>query len=235
MAAFARVTERVRLGPDVHLHELPQPGLPGEGRRHLRHRLRRPRRDGHRRRLVRARVAGLRLRLPAGPERLGHARRGRADHAAGLDHRAPRRWPASTTRSTAPSSGRCRCRRAGSRCGSPAAARRSRCGSPRSTRSTPTSTARWRASRASRSCCAGTARASAPTSTRSSARPTTTSRSAATRPRCEERMQDATGAPRAVRRRGPGRGIAAARSAGCRHAAPPSRSSRTCVRWRRRA
>ena len=52
---------------------------------------------------------------------------------------------------------RCRCRRAASRCGSPAAARRSRSRSPRSTRSTPTSTARWTASPASPSCCASTA------------------------------------------------------------------------------
>ena len=50
--------------PDVHVHGLPQPRLPREGRRDRRHRLGRPPRDGHRRRLVRARVARLRLRLP---------------------------------------------------------------------------------------------------------------------------------------------------------------------------
>ena len=64
MAALGAVDRPGPARPDVHLHELPQPGLPGEGRRHLRHRVRRARRDGHRRRLVRARVARLRLRLP---------------------------------------------------------------------------------------------------------------------------------------------------------------------------
>ncbi len=65
MAALGAVDRAGPARPDVHLHELPQPGLPREGRRHLRHRLRRAGRDGHRRRLVRARVARLRLRLPA--------------------------------------------------------------------------------------------------------------------------------------------------------------------------
>ena len=106
--------------------------------------LRRPGRDGHRRRLVRARVARLRLRLPQRRRAARHARRGRADHAPDLDRRARRRWTASTTRSTARSAARCRCRTAASRCGSPAAARRRRCGSRPSTRSTRTSTARPR-------------------------------------------------------------------------------------------
>ena len=35
--------------PDVHLHGLPQPGVPGQGGRHHRRHLRRPGRDGHRR------------------------------------------------------------------------------------------------------------------------------------------------------------------------------------------
>ena len=65
MAAFAAVDRAGPARADVHLHGLPQPGLPGQGRRHRRRHLRRPGRDGHRRRLVRARVAGLRLRLPA--------------------------------------------------------------------------------------------------------------------------------------------------------------------------
>ena len=79
--------------PDVHVHELPQPGLPREGRRDGRHHLGRPRRDGHRRRLVRARVARLRLRLPADPRAARTPARGRRDHAPGLDDRAgdPRR------------------------------------------------------------------------------------------------------------------------------------------------
>ena len=71
--------------PDVHLHGLPQPRLPRQGRRDVRRHLRRPGRDGHRRRLVRARVAGLRLRLPRRGRAARDARRGRADHAPGLD------------------------------------------------------------------------------------------------------------------------------------------------------
>ena len=50
-----------------------------------------------------------------------------------MDRLAPRRWPGSITRSTAPSGGRFRSRTAASRCGSPAAARRRRSGSPPST------------------------------------------------------------------------------------------------------
>ena len=124
MSAFAATTSRIRHRPDVHLHELPQPGLPGQGRGDRRHHLGRPHRDGHRRRLVRARVARLRIRVPRPPENGSDAARGRRDHEAGLDHRHrdPRR--ASTTRWTARSCGRCRCRRAASRSGSPEAARR---------------------------------------------------------------------------------------------------------------
>src|SRR4051812_21459406 len=50
--------------PDVPRDDLPQPGVSRQGRRHRRHHLRRPGPDGHRRRLVRARVAGLWLRPP---------------------------------------------------------------------------------------------------------------------------------------------------------------------------
>ena len=144
--------------------------------------LRRPGRDGHRRRLVRARVARLRLRLPGRRRAARPARRGRADHAelwttgkSTLDgkHYQDRRrdLPSAAAR-----------RKAASRCGSPAAARRRRSGSPRSTRSTRTSPATpRRLPPASRRSSRSTARRSAPTSTRSSARPTTTSSSA--RPR----------------------------------------------------
>ena len=117
--------------PDVHLHGLPQPGLPGEGRRHDRRDLRRPGRDGHRRRLVRARVARLRLRLPRAPA-TGSACSTRACRSCGSSGRPARpRSTASTTRSTARSAARCRSRTAASRCGSPAAASARRCGSPR--------------------------------------------------------------------------------------------------------
>ena len=73
---------------------------------------------------------------------------------------APRPWPASTTRSTAPSCPRCPCRWTGRRCGSPAAARRRPCGSRPSTPRTPTSRAPPTRSRTSRRSCAGTARTS---------------------------------------------------------------------------
>ena len=73
--------------PDVHLHELPQPGLPRQGRGDGRHHLRRPHRDGHRRRLVRARVAGLRLRLPPRRRAPRPPRRGRRDLPPALDDR----------------------------------------------------------------------------------------------------------------------------------------------------
>ena len=155
MAAFAATHQPGPARPDVHLHRLPQPGLPGQGRRHHRHHLRRPGRDGHRRRLVRARMAGLRLRFPARPGAAARAGRGRADHAAGLDDGLGNVARARSIRSTGRSSGRCRCSRAASRSGSPAAARRSPCASRRSTRSTPTSTAPRTASGTSREVLAG--------------------------------------------------------------------------------
>ena len=107
--------------PDVHLHGLSQPGLPRQSRRYVRHRLRRSGRDGHRRRLVRARVAGVRLRLPvrSGARCACSTRACRSCARPGP--RAGRRCTASTTTSTARSCSRGRCRRAASRCGSPAA------------------------------------------------------------------------------------------------------------------
>ena len=105
MAAFA-ASRAGAARSDVHVHELPQPGVPREGRRDRRHRLRRTRRDGHRRRLVRARVARLRLRLPARRPSAWAAARGRRDHAPGLDAREVRRSTASTTRWTGRSCGR---------------------------------------------------------------------------------------------------------------------------------
>ena len=151
MAAFAACHVPGPAGPDVHLHELPQPGLSGQGRGHRRRDLRRAGRDGHRRRLVRARVAGLRLRLPVAPASgwpgSTRACRSCADMwTTGLGDAGR----ASTTRSTARAAGRCRCRTAASRCGSPAAARRRRCGRRPSTRRTRTSTPARRCSSASR-------------------------------------------------------------------------------------
>ena len=169
--------------PDVHVHGLPQPGLPGQGRGHRRRHLRGAPRDGHRRRLVRARVARLRLRLPRRRRPPRRAARGRGDHAAGCGRRAA---PPSTARyyqvdgaivlsPAAPGHVGAGAPATASRCGSPAAARRRRCGSPPSTRTTPTSTAPPRSSRTSRDPRRSTAPTSAGTSTRSSAAPTTTS------------------------------------------------------------
>ena len=69
--------------------------------------------------------------FPPAPERLAPLDEGvQIMHQAWTD-RLGDACRARTTRSTARSSGRCRCSRAASRSGSPAAARRSRCGSPR--------------------------------------------------------------------------------------------------------
>jgi alkanesulfonate monooxygenase SsuD/methylene tetrahydromethanopterin reductase-like flavin-dependent oxidoreductase (luciferase family) len=73
---LAGITGRVRLGQMCTCMSYRNPGLSGQGGRDRRHRLRGPGRDGHRRRLVRARMAGLRLRLPAAGERLGRLREG---------------------------------------------------------------------------------------------------------------------------------------------------------------
>ena len=64
--------------------------------------------------------------FPSAGVRLGQARRGRADHARRLARRQGQLRRASTIRSTVPSSPRSRCRRTVFRCGSRAAARRSR-------------------------------------------------------------------------------------------------------------
>ena len=96
--------------PDVHGDGLSQPGLSGQGRCHRRHHLRRPGSDGHRRWLVPARVAGLRLRVPVRRCAAWHARRGCADHARRLAGRQGQPSTASTTRSTARSWRRNRCR-----------------------------------------------------------------------------------------------------------------------------
>ena len=151
MAAFAAVTEPGPARPDVHLHGLPQPGLPGEGRRDRRRHLRRPGRDGHRRRLVRARVARLRLRLPDAPAS-GSAMldEGVADHARRpVDRRASRRSHGKHYQVDGAicRRGRCRARRAGQRQRHPAVDRRRRreedaADRRRSTPTTPTSTAR---------------------------------------------------------------------------------------------
>ena len=120
--------------PDVHLHGVPEPCLPGQGRRDGRRHLRRPGRDGHRRRAGTSRN-GAPTATDSRRRRSGCARSTRACRSCGRPGPpARRRCRARSIRSTARSSGRCRCSRAASRSGSPAAARRSPCGSPRSTR-----------------------------------------------------------------------------------------------------
>ena len=111
---------------DVHLHGIPQPGVPREGRGHGRHRVGRPHRDGDRRRLVRARMEGVRLRLPRGAQATGDAARGRRHHAPGLDDRQrdPRRQALSGRRRDRPPAAAAGRRHPAS--GWPVAARRSR-------------------------------------------------------------------------------------------------------------
>ena len=150
MAALRRRDQPRPARPDVHLHGLPEPDVPGEGRGDRGRRERRPHRDGHRRRLVRARVERLRLRLPHRRRPHRDAGRRRGDHEAGVDERGGdvRRRALPGGRRHLPS--RCRCSPAGSRSGSRAAASGRRCAWPRSTPTTRTSRARWRASGTSR-------------------------------------------------------------------------------------
>jgi hypothetical protein len=117
---------------DVHLHGLSQPCLPRQGRRNHRHHLRRAGRDGNRSRLVRTRVARLRIRLPGGARPARCAARRRRDLPPDVDPGQRPRMPARTTPSTAPSARRAPCkgplstgrRRTAYRCGWPGAARR---------------------------------------------------------------------------------------------------------------
>ena len=123
MAAFAASTSRVRLGQMCTCMGYRNPAYLAKVAATIDVDLRRPRRDGHRRRLVRARVARVRLRLPRRRRAAREAARGRQIMQQAWTP-AARRSTASTTRSTARSCARCRCRRAASRSGSPAAARR---------------------------------------------------------------------------------------------------------------
>ena len=92
MAAFAASTARVRLGQmcTCMAYRIPRTC---QGRRHRRRHQWRARRDGHRRRVVRARVAGLWLRLPVGGRPARGAARRRRDLPADVDDRLgdPRR------------------------------------------------------------------------------------------------------------------------------------------------
>ena len=236
MAAFAAVTEPGPARPDVHLHELPQPRLPGQGRRDRRRHLRRPRRDGHRRRLVRARVARLRLRLPVGRRA---ARRccdeGVQIMRAGLDRRAGHAATASTTRSTARSCRPLPLQDGGIPLWIAGGGEKVTLQDRRAVRrSTRTSTARSRASptspRSSRGHCddVGTRlRRDHPLGQLQR-------RHRRDRGRGRGPAAAARGPDRAVRRRGAGPSAAAAGSAGCRRAARPSRSWRSCASWRPR-
>ena len=238
--ADGRVRRGHRAGParpDVHVHELPQPGLPGEGRRHA----------------TSSPAAGSRwASAPAGTstsgaptatasrrrrERLRHARRGRADHAPGLDDGS-----ATSTGKHYQVDGAHRAAAAAAGGRHPAVDRRRRregdaARSPRSTRSTPTSTAPWRASRTSPSCCAGHCRDRRHRLRRD--RPVgqlQRGRSAATEAEVQDRTAGREGPPRAATsatekaeataRRGP-------RDARVRHAGADRREA--AARWRRRA
>ena len=136
--------------PDVHLHGLPQPDVPGEGGRDRGRRQRRPGRDGHRRRAGTS-TSGTPTATASPPRATAsrcspRASRSCARPGDGRRHVRRRALPGGRRHlpAHAPAGGRA------SRCGSPAAARRRRCGSPPSTRSTRTSTARPRASGTSR-------------------------------------------------------------------------------------
>ena len=140
---------------------------------------------------------------------------------------------ASTTRSTARSSGRCRCRRAASRSGSRVAARRSRSRSPRSTRSTRTSTAPRRGSPASREMLRGhcdDVGTDFEAITRSSNYNVAIGRDEAEVQRADRLAAKARLAPYV----GAEKAEASARrgTAGCPPSARRSRSSRTSGRWR---
>ena len=108
MAAISQVTSRIKLGQMVGCAPYRNPVAAGQD--HLEHRrdVRRPAHLGHRRRLVRARVQGLRLPVPqgVGPDRRapgdGRDREGDVERA----RRAP--TTGSTSSSTAPSATRSR-------------------------------------------------------------------------------------------------------------------------------
>ena len=157
MAAFAAVDRAGPARPDVHLHELPQPGLPGEGRRD---------------RATSSPAAGSRwASAAAGTSTSGAptatASRRRASGCGMLDEGVQIMRQAWTDRARRRSHGKHyqvdgaivpAAAAAGGR--HPAVDRRRRreghaARSPRSTRSTPTSTARRRASPTSPRCCAG--------------------------------------------------------------------------------
>ncbi len=190
MSAFGAVTEPRAARADVHVHELPQPGVPGEGRRHLR---RRSPADASRWASAPAgtRTSGAptatgslppRERLRMLDEGVQIIRQAWTEGAVSFDGQhyqvdraivAPKPlqeggiplWIAGGgEKVTAADRGQVR----------PA---------------TRTSTARSTASPASPAARASTAATSAPTSTRSSARRTTTSRSGRPRPRSSERLE----------------------------------------------
>ena len=103
LSAIAEATSRARARHDRDVHRVPQPGPAREDGRHARPRQRRPADPGHRLRLARPGVRGL--RLPDRPQ--GRAVRGLAhDHPLAPDPRRPRRsrgrFHASTTRSLVP-------------------------------------------------------------------------------------------------------------------------------------
>ena len=92
MAAISQLTSRIRLGQMVGCNSLPAAVAAGQDHLDRRRDLRRPARLGHRRRLVRERVPGLRLRVPG--------RQGPHRHAAGDASRSCARCGPSPRRPT---------------------------------------------------------------------------------------------------------------------------------------
>ena len=104
MAAISQRTSRVRLGQMVGCNSYREPAVLAKITSHHRRHQRRPARLGHRRRLVRERVQGLRLRVPAaqGPHR--HAARDACRSCAAC---GPSPRPPSTASTTSCSRAQC--------------------------------------------------------------------------------------------------------------------------------
>ena len=101
IAAISQRTTKIRLGQMVGCNSYREPSRAGQDHEHRRRDQRRPPRLGHRRRLVRERVQGLRLRVP-GARRTASGCSRSASRSCGRC--GPRRRPpttASTTSSTA--------------------------------------------------------------------------------------------------------------------------------------
>ena len=167
MAAISQVTSRIKLGQMVGCSPYRTPVAAGED--HLEHRrdVRRPAHLGHRRRVVRARVQGLRLPVPqgVGPDR-GAPRDGR-DREGDVERARRAATTGSTSSSTARSATRSRSSSRTRRSSSAAAASSSRFASWPGSPTRRTSAASSTSSSTRPRCSSSTARTSAATTTRS--------------------------------------------------------------------